>query len=101
MEIMRGRMADETMIERGGPDSRSSVIRPSARRLPVMAEQPADVGEPAGDGGGGGHGRAEQVGPAAGPLAALEVAVAGAGRPLAGGELVGVHGQAHAAPGLP
>ena len=55
----------------------------------------------AGDGGGGGHGRADQVGAAARPLTALEVAVAGAGRALAGPELVGVHGQAHAASGLP
>ena len=55
----------------------------------------------AGDGGGGGHGRADQVGPAAGALPPLEVAVAGAGRALAGLEAVGVHGQAHAAPRLP
>ena len=55
----------------------------------------------AGDGGGGGHGRADQVGAAARALTALEVAVAGAGRALAGLELVGVHGQAHAASRLP
>ena len=61
----------------------------------------SDVGEVAGDGGGGGHGRADQVGAAAGPLPALEVAVAGAGRALAGLELVGVHRQAHAAARLP
>ena len=64
-------------------------------------EKLADVGEVAGDGGGGGHGRADQVGAAARALAALEVAVAGAGGSLAGLELVGVHGQAHAAPRLP
>ena len=54
-----------------------------------------------GDGGGGGHGRADEMGAAARPLTALEVAVAGAGRALAGLELVGVHGQAHAASRLP
>ena len=61
----------------------------------------ADIDEMAGDGGGGGHGGADQVGAAARSLAALEVAVAGAGRALTGLELVGVHGQAHAASGLP
>ena len=65
------------------------------------SNQLPDVGEMAGDGGGGGHGRADQVGAAAGPLTALEIAVAGAGRPLAGLELVGVHRQAHAASRLP
>src|SRR3954470_18889720 len=62
-----------------------------------LAEHLADVDEVARDGGGGGHGGADEVGPAAGPLTPLEVAVARAGRALAGGELVGVHRQAHAA----
>ena len=39
--------------------------------------------------------------PSAGALAALEVAVAGAGGALAGLELVGIHRQAHAATRLP
>ena len=59
-----------------------------------------DVDEPARDGRGRRHRRADQVGPAAGPLSPLEIAVAGAGRTLAGGEPVGVHRQAHAATGL-
>src|SRR6185369_9869831 len=54
----------------------------------------------AGDGGGGGHGGGDEVGAAAFALAAFEVAVAGAGAALAGFELVGVHGQAHAAAGF-
>src|SRR5690349_16172924 len=61
------------------------------------SEQLADVGEMPRDGGGGGHGRADQVGATAGALASLEVAVARAGGPLTGGELIRVHGQAHAA----
>ena len=65
-----------------------------------MSQQRANVGEPAGDGGGGGHGRADKVSPSAGSLAALEVAVARAGRPLTGLEPVGIHRQAHAAAGL-
>src|SRR4051812_12841609 len=64
-------------------------------------QQLPDVGEVPGDRRGGGHGRADEVGAAAGALPAFEVAVAGAGRALAGGELVGVHRQAHAAPRLP
>ena len=69
-----------------------SVVAPQSRS--------AGVGEGAGDGGGGGHGGGHEVGAAALALAALEVAVAGGGGPLAGGELVGVHGQAHRAAGL-
>ena len=54
-------------------------------------------GEVAGDGGGGGDGGGDEVGAPAAALAALEVAVAGARRPLAGRQLVGVHRQAHRA----
>ena len=54
-------------------------------------------GEVAGDGGGGGDGGGDEVGAAAAALAALEVAVARARRPLAGSQLVGVHRQAHRA----
>src|ERR1035441_934966 len=60
----------------------------------------ADVGEVAGDGGGGGHLRADEVGAAAAALAAFEVAVGGGGAALAGLEDVGVHAEAHAAAGL-
>ena len=58
-------------------------------------------GEVAGDGGGGGDGGGDEVGAPAPALAALEVAVAGGRRALAGGELVRVHGQAHRAARLP
>ena len=54
-------------------------------------------GEGAGDGGGGGDRGRHEVGAPAPALAALEVAVAGGGGPLADGQLVGVHGQAHRA----
>ena len=54
----------------------------------------------AGDGGGGGHLRADEVGASAAALAAFEVAVAGGGAALAGREDVGVHAQAHGAAGL-
>ena len=50
-----------------------------------------------GDGGGRGDGGRHQVGASAAALASLEVAVRGGGAALAGGELVGVHGQAHGA----
>ena len=53
-----------------------------------------------GYGGGGGHGGGDEVGAAVFALAAFEVAVAGAGAALAGFELVGVHGQTHAAAGF-
>src|SRR5882724_2125107 len=53
-----------------------------------------------GDGGGGGHGGGDEVGAAVFALAAFEIAVAGAGAALAGFELVGVHGEAHAAAGF-
>ncbi len=60
----------------------------------------ADVGEVAGDGGGGGHLRGDEVGAASAALAAFEVAVAGGGAAFAGGEDVGVHAEAHAAAGF-
>jgi hypothetical protein len=55
----------------------------------------------AGDCGGGGHHGADQVGAAVAALAALEVAVAGAGAAFVGGEDVGVHADAHTAAGVP
>src|SRR5215469_14590320 len=60
----------------------------------------ADVGEVAGDGGGGGHLRADEVGASTAALASLEVAVGGRGAALAGLQDVGVHGEAHGAAGL-
>src|ERR1017187_5946978 len=60
----------------------------------------ADVGEVAGDGGGGGHLRADEVGAASAALTAFEVAVRGARTALAGLENVGVHAEAHGAAGL-
>ena len=43
---------------------------------------------------------ADEVGAATAALAAFEVAVAGGGAALAGGEDVGVHAEAHAAAGF-
>src|SRR5581483_5913631 len=77
------------------PSSQARTGRPSALALPL-----ADVYEVAGDGGGGGHLGADQVGAAAGPLPALEVAVRGGGAALARQEDVRVHAQAHRAAGL-
>ena len=52
------------------------------------------------DGGGGGNRGRHQMGAPTAALAAFEVAIARAGRPLAGAELVWVHGQAHGTAGL-
>src|SRR5581483_10781840 len=76
------------------PDSqygwhRSRLVLP----LPNIDEMP-------GGGGRGGHGGGNKVRAAAFALAPFEIAVARAGAALAGLELVGVHGQAHAAAGL-
>ena len=60
----------------------------------------ANIDKVAGDGGGGGHGGRNQVGAAPLALPAFEVAIAGRGTALARRELVGIHGQAHAAAGL-
>ena len=60
----------------------------------------ADVSEVAGDGGGCGHLRRDEVGAATAALAALEVAVRCGGATLAGCEDVRVHAEAHAAAGL-
>src|SRR4051812_36684471 len=78
---------------------RVSGNRAFARRASI--QEFADVREVAGDRRRRRHRGADEVGAASGTLAALEIAVRGAGRALAGGELVGVHGQAHAASGLP
>src|SRR6056297_1677967 len=60
----------------------------------------ADVDEVSFDGRGGSHRGADQVGPSALALAAFEVAIAGAGTAFPGRQLIGVHGQTHAASGL-
>src|SRR5271167_3915634 len=65
-----------------------------------LEREVADVYEVAGDGGGGGHYGADEVGAAVAALAALEVAVAGAGAAFVGGQDVGIHADAHAATGV-
>ena len=60
----------------------------------------AHIRERALDRSGGGHRRAHEVGTSAAALAAFEVAVRRAGAALAGGQLVGVHPQAHRAAGI-
>ena len=47
------------------------------------------------------HGRAYQVRAPTEALPALEITVRGRGTMLAGEQLVGIHGEAHGAPGLP
>ena len=59
-----------------------------------------DVDEMAGDGGGGGHDRADEMRAAVFALAAFEVAIAGAGAALVRRQDVGVHADAHAAAGV-
>ena len=66
----------------------------------LVLGQLADVGELTDDGGGGGHDGGHQVGAALGTLTTLEVAVAGGGATLLGGEDVGVHAEAHGATSL-
>ena len=63
--------------------------------------QVPDVGQVPGEGGRGGHRRGEQVGPTTTPLAPLEVAIGGGGAALARLQDVGIHPQAHRAPGVP
>ena len=74
------------------------VVKASSQTV-AASLQVGGCGQTAGQRGGGGHGRADQVGAATLALPALEVAVAGGRRPLARLELVGVHAQAHRAPG--
>src|SRR4051812_45048493 len=92
----------------------STSLRRSGTTVPVwtvkasMAVAPTHWGwsgqicggrEPPGDGGRGGDARGDEVGPAAGTLSSLEVAVGRARAPLAGGQGVGVHAEAHRAAG--
>src|SRR5262245_3234123 len=60
----------------------------------------ANVDEMAGDGSGCGHHRADQMRPAVAALAALEIAIRGAGAALMRWEHVRVHADAHAASGV-
>src|SRR5690348_3353343 len=60
----------------------------------------AHVDEMSGDGGGGGHDRADEMRAAVFALAALKVAVAGAGAAFVRRQNVGVHADAHAAAGI-
>src|SRR6266851_5577464 len=60
----------------------------------------ADVDEMASDGGGGGHDRAHEMRAAILALAALEIAIAGAGAALVRRQNVGVHADAHTAAGV-
>src|ERR1700729_2432725 len=60
-----------------------------------LCSELADVGEAAGDCGGGGHRRRDKVCAATDALPALEIAVRGAGGTLAGRQLVRVHAEAH------
>src|SRR5712664_1216952 len=60
----------------------------------------AHVDEMASDGRGSGHDRANQVRAAVFALAALEIAIAGAGAALVRRQDVGVHADAHAAAGV-
>src|SRR6266576_5956352 len=57
----------------------------------------AHINEMAGDGGGSGHDRADQMRAAVFALTAFEIAVAGAGAALVGRKNVRVHANAHAA----
>src|SRR5882672_3016286 len=59
-----------------------------------------NVDEMAGDGCGCGHNRADEVRAAVLALAALEIAIAGAGAALVRRKDVGVHADAHAAAGV-
>src|ERR1700704_6007505 len=72
-----------------------SVVKGSMRIL--LGQQPAHVGEMAGDGRRDSHRRAEQVGAHAAALAADEVAVRGRGDALAGEAGIAVHADAHRA----
>src|SRR6266853_665288 len=59
-----------------------------------------DVNKMAGNRGGGGHDRADEMRAAVFALAALEIAIAGAGAALVRRQYVGVHADAHAAAGV-
>src|SRR5580698_593756 len=72
----------------------------AARLLRHVHSEVADVHKMSGNGGCRGHDGADQMRAAALALAALEVAIGGAGAALAGRQHVVVHGDAHAASGF-
>src|SRR6267142_763952 len=78
----------------------AAVLRPSARFLYCGDVEVADVYEVAGYGGCGGHYGAYQVSAAVFALAALEIAIGGAGAALVRRQHVGIHADAHAAAGI-
>src|SRR5260370_15559148 len=98
----------------GAIGSVSTLTRSSGITLPLCVENGcivallldwgdvefADVDEMACYGGGCGHQRADQVRAAVFALAALEIAVGGAGAAFVGRQNVGVHADAHAAAGI-
>src|SRR5215475_8949602 len=57
----------------------------------------ANIGEVAGDGGGGRHFRADQMRASSAALASFKVAIAGRSAALARSQDVGIHSQAHRA----
>src|SRR4029079_5252333 len=84
-----------------GPDTMrtGSISGTSPRGRGLAAAPGPDVDEVALDGGRRGHLGRDQVGAPAAALPALEVAVRGGRAALARGEDVGVHSEAHGAPG--
>src|SRR5258707_10531587 len=79
----------------------SGATRPFSKVNLSISSPLANVDEVPGDRGRRGHLRAHEVGPAAGALAALEIAVRGRSAALARLEPVRVHAQAHGTAGLP
>ena len=87
-----------TALRRSGAAVPVWVVKASISvRLQRSSSQVGRGGQLPGQGGRGGDGRRHQVGAPALALPALEVAVAGGGRPLPRLQLVGVHAQAHRA----
>src|SRR5216684_2916808 len=75
-------------------------VHDEARLLDGGDVEFAHVHKMTGNGGGGGHDRADEVRAAVFALAALEIAIAGAGAALMRRQDVGVHADAHAAAGV-
>src|SRR5580693_5916768 len=69
-------------------------VSPATRSCPASRQDPGR-GEVSRHRGGRRHGGGDEMRPAAPALASFEVPVRGRRAPLADGELVGVHGQAH------
>src|SRR6187431_1821281 len=88
-----------TLLRRSGTPTPVWVVKASMSVLLVQGREVGGAGERAAHGGGGGHGNRYQVRTTALALPALEVAVGGRRAALLRSELVGVHAQAHRAPG--